>query len=242
MITISFIGTKKYKNFFPGFYESINNFFCNDEEKLILVSTDEPEHDFFKVKNVKIKKIEHKEWPYVTLHRFKYLLDFKEEILNSKLFFFIDADLWPSSKIELKEIDPFDKKFVGVQHPGFLNKIGTFETNTKSLANIFDNTYDLKIYRQGCFWGGKSESIIEMIEELDRRIDVDSSNGVVARWHDESHMNKYFLERNELVRTLHAGFAQPEKGYEEIRRKFETKMIHLSKRDDDYPRFPGGKI
>jgi hypothetical protein len=242
LITISFIATAKYKDFFPGFYERVQNFFCINQEKKILVSTDDPESNVFKKENVITRKIDHKVWPYVTLHRFKYLLDFKNQIRESDNFYFIDADLWPESDIEISEISDSRFDLVGVQHPGFVGKIGTFETNTRSLANIFDGKYDLTKYRQGCFWGGKSSQVIRMIEELDRRIDQDDKNGVIARWHDESHMNKYFIERNSSVLTLHPGFAQPETGYDHIRHNFPTKMIHLSKNDGIFPRFPGGSV
>lgn len=240
MISISFIATSKYKEFFPTFYKGVTENFCSNEERMILVSTDDPDNSMFKMPNVITKKISHAQWPYITLHRFKYLLNFKQEIGESSHFFFIDADLIPVSKIELSDLAESDKDLVGVQHPGFIGKIGTFETNTNSLASIFHGRYDLSHYRQGCFWGGESKSVIEMIEELDRRVDVDLSNGVIARWHDESHMNKYFVERNERVLTLHPGYAQPEFGYEEVRSKFPTKMIHLAKDDSKFPRHPGG--
>ena len=240
LITISFIATARYKDFFPGFYERIQDLFCPDQKRKILVSTDDPESDIFKKDDVITRKIEHRGWPYVTLHRFKYLLDYRDQIKHSDNFYFIDADLWPAAKVEISEISNPDFDLVGVQHPGFVGRIGTFETNTRSLANIFDGKYDLTRYRQGCFWGGKSDKAINMIEELNRRIDVDDRQGVVARWHDESHMNKYFVERNDKVLTLHPGFAQPETGYDHIRSQFPTKMIHLSKNDGIFPRFPGG--
>lgn len=240
MISIAFIGTSRYKDFFPRFYNGVMENFCSNEEKLILVSTDDPDNSIFKMPNVITRKISHSQWPYITLHRFKYLLNFKNEINKSSHFFFIDADLIPVSKIELSDITKDGKNLVGVQHPGFIEKIGTFETNTDSLASIFHGRYNLSLYRQGCFWGGESNPVIEMIVELDRRIDIDLSNGVIARWHDESHMNKYFVERNDSVITLHPGYAQPELGYDNVRAVFPTKMIHLAKNDAQFPRHPGG--
>lgn len=241
LITIAFIGTSKYKSFFPGFYQSVMDKFCVDSDRKILVATDETDNPVFDKNNVKTTKIAHAGWPYVTLHRFKYLLNFENDIKESEYFFFIDADLWPASNININEITKSDKDFVGVQHPGFLDRIGTFETNTKSLANIFDGRYDLRQYRQGCFWGGKSEPVIDMIKTLNERIDIDDSHGITAQWHDESHMNKYFIERNDRVLTLHPGFSQPEVGYEDIRAKFPTKMVHLKKDDNNFPRFPGSR-
>lgn len=239
MITIAFIGTARYKSFFPGFYKSVMEKFCVEQDRKILVATDEPTDPIFNKENVVTVKIEHAHWPYVTLHRFKYLLNFSNAISESDYFFFIDADLWPVSSIALEEITNPDRDLVGVQHPGFVGKIGTFETDTRSLANIFDAKYELSAYRQGCFWGGKSGPVLDMIRALNDRIDIDDRHGITARWHDESHMNKYFVERNDKVLTLHPGFAQPEAGYDEIRARFPTKMIHLKKDDNNFPRFPG---
>ncbi len=115
--------------------------------------------------------------------------------------------------------------------------MGSFETNSNSTANILDGYYDLKEYRQGCLWGGKSKQFIDMVVELDRRVDVDLENEVVAVWHDESHMNKYFVENNQSVLTLHPGFATPQQGYDNIKANFETKFVHLHKDLDEFPRF-----
>ena len=130
---------------------------------------------------------------------------------------------------------------IGVQQPGFINKIGSFETNPKSLACIFDGHYDLSQYRQGCFWGGKSKEFLDMIVELERRVDVDLENEIVAVWHDESQMNKYFVERNEKVYTLHPGYATPQNGYEHIKTNYQSKFLHLHKNLDEFPRFARAK-
>ncbi|HIF39363.1 MAG TPA: hypothetical protein EYQ69_09340, partial [Gemmatimonadetes bacterium] len=108
-------------------------------------------------------------------------------------------------------------------------RVGTFELDTRSTANIFDGKYDLRHYRQGCFWGGKSSWIVSMVQKLESNVDKDSENDITAVWHDESHMNKYFLENNQFVFTLHPGFATPQEGYEHIKENFETMMVHLHK-------------
>ena len=45
---------------------------------------------------------------------------------------------------------------------------------------------------QGCLWGGRMPEVIDMMEELDRRTQDDLKRDMIAKWHDESQMNKFF--------------------------------------------------
>ena len=239
-ICIVFIGTNKYSDFFSGYYKACREYFLSSHKKTFLVFTDQPEKEYYQKSDVIVNEIGHIEWPWITLHRFKFMNSRSDILSKFDYVFFIDADLWPCKKINDSIINHrFD--FVGVQHPGFVDKIGTFETNIRSNANIFDSQYDLSIYRQGCFWGGKSSEIIKMVDELDKKVDEDTKNDVVALWHDESHMNKYFLQNNARVLTLHPGYATPQNGYENIKSKYETMMVHLHKDINEFPRFEGVK-
>ena len=238
-IAITFIGTSKYANFFDGFKKAVDQYFLNECDKTFFVFTDQPENQLFNKDDVVVTKIQHREWPWVTLHRFKNMCTIVDQLAEFDYVFFIDADLWPCSDITFEEILGHGRPLVGVQHPGFIGKIGTFETDSRSTANIFDGNYNVKVYRQGCFWGGKSNNIIEMIKTVNSRIDKDTDNDIMAVWHDESHMNKYFLENNDKVFTLHPGFATPQEGYEEVKKNYPSKMVHLHKDLSEFPRFEG---
>lgn len=237
-IGVIFIGTSKYRQFFEGYYEGITKNFLPDHEKQMFVFTDDVNDEIFNKPNVTKTSIQHQGWPYITLHRFKFIKLLEKEISQMDYAFFIDADLWCVNTVFDEEV-PFNSPLLGVQHPGFVGMIGTFETDTRSNANIFDNYYDLTKYRQGCLWGGKTADFLKMVTELDKKVDEDSSKGIVAVWHDESHMNKYFLLHKDDVNTLHPGFAQPQNGYEHVRQNFPTKFVHLHKNDNDFPRFAG---
>tara|TARA_R110000824_G_scaffold60050_10_gene160894 strand:+ start:5015 stop:5752 length:738 start_codon:yes stop_codon:yes gene_type:complete len=241
---IIFIGTNKYINFFEGYRTAIEKFFLPNHEKTFFAFTDQPDHEIFDHKNVVVTKIDHEPWPYVTLYRFKYMMMVKSQLLECDKVFFIDADLHANQEITDFHLFNHEKSLLGVQHPGWFGKpwIGAFETNARCRANIFDGNYDLLHYRQGCFWGGDSKSVVKMVETLEERVDLDLKDDVVACWHDESHLNKYLLENNEDVFTLHPGFAQPESpDYNHIRDIFPTMMLHLDKNYSDFPRFEGVK-
>jgi len=74
--------------------------------------------------------------------------------------------------------------------------------------------------------------VIDMITELDRRTKDDLDRDVIAVWHDESQMNKFFIENKEDVHTLGPQYAYPEcfSGFCE----FDPVVVHLAKDNSKY--------
>jgi hypothetical protein len=234
-VAICFIGTGKYLNFLPKYYENILEYFLPDSKKTFLVFTD-GEGDF--PEDVKVYQQEHLEWPYITLTRFKIIQKAKEEIIKNDWFVFIDADALVVEKITEDEFFDNTKSFFGVHHPCHFLQMpphnqypGAFETNILSLSHI-NETDDLSVYYQGCLWGGKVPDVLEMIEELEDRINEDLENNVIALWHDESHINKFFIENKYNVNTLGPEYAYPEVFSDYC--NFEPKIVHLSKNNSKY--------
>ena len=88
-VAITFIGTNKYLDFLPRYYENIKEYFLPNTEKIFLVFTD-GDGDF--PDDVKVFKQEHLEWPYITLERFRIINKAREEIKDCDYLVFIDAD------------------------------------------------------------------------------------------------------------------------------------------------------
>jgi len=68
-VAISFIGTGKYLNFLPKWYEQVSENFLPDAEKTFLVFTDGA-GDF--PEDIKVYKQDHLDWPYITLKDLKF--------------------------------------------------------------------------------------------------------------------------------------------------------------------------
>lgn len=226
-IAIIFIGTNKYRSFFPKFYNSVNKLFLNKFQKDFFVFSDD-EDDFFKRENIKFYAIEHQKWPFITLLRFDTISKAIEELKEYNYIFFIDADMFINEEIEEAFLDD-QYDLYGVQHPGFVNQFGTFEFNKKSLACVSLQN-DLSNYFQGCFWGGKAIPVIDMIVSLKQRINEDLKNNIIALWHDESHMNWYFVNNKQRVKVLDPGFAYPEFWL----LPYSKKIIHIGKNNNEF--------
>jgi len=234
-LAVIFIGTSEYVNFLPSWYESCEQNLCTDTKKHYFVFTDGLISD--PPENITILKQEHLSWPYITLYRFNFISKIKEKLNHYDWILFIDADMKVVSKVYENEIFT-DKDFIGVHHPCHYLKLqphdkfpGAFETNQASLSSITTED-DISTYWQGCLWGGKVPKVFEMIEELDHNIMEDERNNITAIWHDESHMNKFFIKNKDNVHTLSPSFAYPEDFKNHC--DFEEKIIHISKNNQKY--------
>ena len=74
---------------------------------------------------------------------------------------------------------------------------GTYETSKKSTAHVAKNEGD--VYYAGGFWGGRVLNILQLAQRLRRNVEKDLSWGYIARWHDESHLNRYFIDHSSKV-------------------------------------------
>ena len=235
-VAITFIGTNKYLNFLPNYYENIQKYFLPNTEKVILAFTDGELDET--PDNLKVYHQEHLDWPFITLKRFEIINKARQVIEECSHLVFIDADALPVATITEKEFFN-DKPLFGVHHPCHFLKMaphtqapGAYETNSKSEAYVDTSKGLPPVYWQGCFWGGKVPNVCAMIDELEARVNRDLENDIVALWHDESQINKYFLENEDLVHTFGPEYSYPELFKEYC--TFEPKIVHLAKDNSEY--------
>lgn len=246
-IAIAFTGTGKYLNFFPRYYETFSEFFAPDCEKHFFVFTDGEADDipdditWVQIEeNQDITGSDYKDanWHKLMsmtiggLRRFETLLTIKEQLKDFDWFVFLDGDMYCCDKVvTYEEFFNDEKDYFGVQHPTFSkhwsedNGRRPFERDKKSLSAVTKEEQLDDIYLQGCVWGGKVPAVFELIEELDARIKTDIENDVMAVAHDESHLNRYRFENEDLFHILSPAFAKPG-NYPSDEFDFEEKFIH----------------
>lgn len=233
-IAILTIATNKYKDFLYPLISSIEKYFVVDSKKDYYIFSDEHLH-WFNDYNVHYTHIEHESWPYITLKRFEYISKISDKLKEYDYVIYFDSDM--EFVHTIPDFNIGDKKYIAVCHPSSFRESGFWPVETNSKSTAYVSSVQNCLYVQGCLWGAVGSHIVDMINTLKNNINIDLSNDVVAIWHDESHLNKFFIENAKDVAVLHAGFAYPENW----RMNLTKYIVHKDKNMVEYPRFPGAQ-
>jgi hypothetical protein len=172
--------------------------------------------------------LEHKPWPKITLERFN-TFNQHENIYSTDYLFYLDID----SEIINYITEDILSDFVVVQHHWHMGCKGSREPNPKSLAYI--NPSVNSIYICGGFFGGSKERFINVSKKLAYNISKDLDKGIIAKWHDESHLNHYFAYHSDTIKVL-----SPEYMYwpNNKKHKFENpKIIPYTNKQKGFDKF-----
>lgn len=160
-------------------------------------------------------------WPDATLMRYRFISTLKGVVDHDDTIVYLDSDMLAVAEIYFSDFRQGDEKQVTlVQHPGyfrpkgfasipfylanpktavsdivnFLVSGGVGAWETRSSSNAFVRRKSRKDYYCGGIWWGPAQKIISLCDQLAARIDEDLSRGIVAVWHDESHLNWWATE------------------------------------------------
>lgn len=228
-IGIQAIFVDKYETFYEQFISNCEELFLPQYKKFYYIITDNPNLPKYNDRTF-IYKTERIGWPYETLYRFKYFLQFKQdEIDKSDYIYFINSNGKFLETIS-KEVLPNESGYSFTIHHGFNNKKYSdlaYEKNNKSTAYIpFDNSKHYK-YFAGGFYGATKDKFIELCQKLDNNISQDEKNNYIAIWHDESHINKFCFDLDYKFKWLDINYHIPE---EKIKNFKDKKLIYLDKK------------
>lgn len=236
-VGILYICTGKYDIFWKDFYLSSEKYLLNDIdekgnkkfEKYYFVWTDTSKV-YGENENKNIKRIyqENLGWPGNTLMRFDMFLSKKEELEQMDYLFFFNANSLFVSEIHEEEFLPNQGKerFVGALHPGFYNKprnVYTYDNNKESLAFI-DRT-EGRYYFMGALIGGETKSFLEACEVMNTNTKKDLEKNIIARFHDESHWNRYLAGRDD-IKILGPEYLYPENWKLKLDKEIKIKLRH----------------
>jgi histo-blood group ABO system transferase len=199
-VGLCIVATGRYDHFIAPLVDSARKYFCPNQDVTYFVFTDGTIPQAPDIVRIEQKRLG---WPYDTMMRFEIYAANEQPLKKMDYLFACDADMLFVDTVG----DEILSKFVGTQHPGFVNKRGSYETNPKSLAYVPENKG--KIYFAGGFWGGFSTKFLKVCNELNRRIHVDLSNNIIPVWHDESHLNRYCID-HPPTKVLSPSYCYPE--------------------------------
>jgi hypothetical protein len=166
-------------------------------------------------------------WPEITLLRYEILVK-KADVFSGSRIMWIDADMLILRALDVSRLITDDSTVYMAKHPAFLGGafpgkltvkqliglfrmkvhkvikgqrvLGTWEERGTSLA--FVPKLARRNYVHGAVWMGPTVQVLQMCEVLAARTRSDLQNGIVALWHDESHLNWYLSNFPERCRLL----------------------------------------
>lgn len=208
-IAILYICTGRYNRFFEGFYLSAEKNFLQGYSKTYFVWTDDNSLGLGR-NNVRIYHKECEGFPADSLFRFEIFLQAEEELKKFDYIYFFNANAEVRQMIG-EEILPDGTGLAMGIWPGKAQKrpvmFYPYERNKHSLAYVapYGKNY---MYFMGGLNGGTSEAYLSMIRELAHNIRKDYEQGIIARVHDQSHINAYL--RHHPCKVLGKEFCWPE--------------------------------
>jgi histo-blood group ABO system transferase len=202
-IGLLIIATEKYTKFIQPLIESADKHFLKGHEVTYFVFSNKDQIELDTERDVRLTRVEHMQWPYMTLFRYKFFTESNQKLSEMDYLYYCDADMLFVSEVG----DEILSDLVATIHPGYLGGRGTPETRPQSLACVFP--HEQMEYYAGGFNGGTSKSFLKMSSILSERINEDMKRGIIAIWHDESHMNRYMIDHRP-TKVLDPSYCHPE--------------------------------
>ncbi len=200
VIGILYVATGKYTFFWKDFFESAEKNLFEGQTKKYFVFTDQPEFFSGYGDSVIALKIPHLQWPYPTLFRYKYFLQYAEVLSSCDYLFFFNSNMIILRKVGNDILPSGNQKLVVLKHPGYFRsgkRRFPYERNPNSTAYIPHGKG--RYYFAGGLHGGYTVDFLEMAKVIQSNVEADEHKDLIAVWHDESHLNKYMLEFDEKL-------------------------------------------
>lgn len=232
------VATGKYNVFIPPLIESARKHFLKGHEVTFFVFAD---REIPKADDIVTTYQSRMGWPQDTLLRFDVYLKNKELFDSFDYLFACDADMLFGGEVTSDILG----ERVGTLHCGFVENcsditseqktrfsynenIGLFETrgtydcNPQSKAYISDS--EGEHYFAGGFWGGSKNEFLKACAQIMDNIKSDFSWDYIAVWHDESYLNRYFINNPPSV-ILPPSYCYPE----HLEKSYGKQLIALLK-------------
>lgn len=208
-VGILYIAIGRYSDFFDGFYHSCESHLFPGVNKHYYVFSDIL--DCKEYSNVTTLKTEDRGWPANTLMRFEMFSKHQQLWKHHDYMLFINGNALILSDITLNVIFPetdADTITALSWHVYDNTQPDRYPYERNPLSTAYIPLSEGKHYYQGGFFGAATPAFIQLVEQCRKQIDIDFENGITAINHDESHLNKYLL--NKPIHKLPTRFGRPE--------------------------------
>lgn len=216
------IATNNYTSFLENLIISADKFFLKNHEVTYFIFTNK-DIDIKSDRKIVKSYVEHKDWPWMTLGRYEIFTKHADILQNMDYLYYCDVDMLFVDNVG----DEILSDRVATQHPGYYGRRGTPEQNPNCLAYV--SPHEEMQYFAGGFNGGSSIEYLKMANHISNNIEIDYSNGIIAIWHDESHLNRYLID-NPPTKILDPSYCCTENWYD---CPFGRKLLALIKNHNE---------
>ncbi|MEI6178760.1 MAG: glycosyltransferase [Verrucomicrobiota bacterium] len=188
-IGVCVIATAHYRMFVSPLLRSIRRNFLPGHEVTVFLFTDGGQAP---APDLRVIRVPHEGWPGMAIRRYPIFREHAAQFADMDYLFYLDADMRVIGKVGEEILGDL----VGIVHPGFHDKPRakfTYETRRQSTAYIAP--HEGSHYYCGAFQGGTTGAYLDAVRTMAENIDCDMSGGITAVWHDESHWNRYLIDR-----------------------------------------------
>jgi histo-blood group ABO system transferase len=193
-VAVCITATGKYAQYAEELVSSCRPRFLPNHQVVFFIFTDQPYEPSQDVVVIPWKRFG---WPLDSLNRTQAYLEARDVLSQYDWVFASDADMLCVGPIG----DEILGETVGVKHPAFVGRPGTFETNSGSKAYVPEHLRGT--YFAGGFFGGSAKGFFAICESCQRSQQADARRGIMAVWHDESHLNRYFAFNPPAITLSH---------------------------------------
>lgn len=225
-VGLCIMATGKYIMFVMPLVASARKHFCSNHSVTFFVFTDGQLPAAPDIIRIEQKKMG---WPYDTMMRFATYLRHADLLGRMDYLYACDADMLFVDTCG----DEILGKRVATCHPGYIgNKpvwpdpSSDYDRNPESMAYIApgEGTH----YFAGGFYGGTAYEFLHMMLCNVGNIMKDLDKNIIARWHDESHLNRYYIDHKPTV-ILSPSYCYPETGYALGYPRHHMRLVALDK-------------
>lgn len=222
------IATNKYVQFLDDLYDGVKKNFLTDHDVSFLLFTNHDEALLNLKHPVKVSKIEHKPFPEPTLKRYNYFMQEREYIEQFDYVFYSDVDMGFIAPVGEEVLSDLSLTLHILTYKG--KNYYSYERRPQSTAFIPEGKGEY--YFAGGFNGGSSKKFMEMSEVIANNVLEDEKNGIVAEWHDESHLNRYAID-NPPTNILPLAYCCPDWKEQLNFDEIQPKILALNKNHEE---------
>ena len=239
-VAMLYIATGRYIVFFDEYYKSMQKNFLPLDNKTYFVWTDSDRK--FPKDVVKIPT-DNLGWPKATLYRYKLFQEQWDKLKDFDYMYYVNANMIAVRPVGTEILPTDEQGITATLHPGYYKSTGNlpYDRNPKSTAYIAHTPPQYKTkekYFMGGFNGGTAKGFKHLIDTIAKNTDIDEQNGVMAQWHDESHLNRYLYDKKPLILTPMYGYPANRVGSHATHEEFH-KTHKLLIMDKSHPRWGG---